>query len=116
MAKAQRARVATKKTLPRKAVELERLATYYDTHDTSAEMQTGERVEPQPMVTTSLRLPAALASALRAEARGKAVRYTVLLRRILEEHLRRAETDELREIRERLTRVERQVSRRGARA
>jgi hypothetical protein len=43
--------------LPRPAAELERLAEYYDTHDTSAEMEAGEWAEPQPIATTSLRLP-----------------------------------------------------------
>jgi hypothetical protein len=43
---------------PRPAAELERLAEYYDTHDTSTEMDNGDWVEPQPMATTSLRLPA----------------------------------------------------------
>ena len=37
--------------LPRPAADLERLAGYYDTHDTSAEMEHGERVEPQPMAS-----------------------------------------------------------------
>jgi hypothetical protein len=38
--------------LPRPAAELERLAEYYDTHDTSAEMEPGAWVEPQPMATS----------------------------------------------------------------
>ena len=112
MATKPRARATAKKALPRKAAELERLATYYDTHDTSAEMEAAQRVEPQPMVTTSLRLPAPLVAALKAEARREAVRYTVLLRRVLEAHLRRSERDELHQIRERLTRVEQRVARR----
>ena len=37
--------------LPRPAAELERLAEYYDTHDTSAEMESGDWAEPQPMAT-----------------------------------------------------------------
>lgn len=44
--------------LPRPPAELEQLAGYYDSHDTSSEMEHGERVEPQPMATSSLRLPA----------------------------------------------------------
>ena len=39
--------------LPRPAAELEELADYYDSHDTSGEMEHGECVEPQPMATTS---------------------------------------------------------------
>jgi transcriptional regulator with XRE-family HTH domain len=43
--------------LPRPAAELERLAEYYDTHDTSTEMDNGDWVEPQPMATTSRLTP-----------------------------------------------------------
>jgi hypothetical protein len=43
--------------LPRPAAELERLAEYCDTHDTSAEMERGNWVEPQPMATTYARSP-----------------------------------------------------------
>ena len=32
--------------LPRPEAELERLAEYYDTHDTSAEMEHGDWVDP----------------------------------------------------------------------
>jgi hypothetical protein len=39
---------------PRPAAELEQLASYYDSHDTSAEIEHGTWVEPQPMATTSL--------------------------------------------------------------
>ena len=35
--------------LARPAAELERLAEYYDTHDTGTEMDNGDLVEPQPM-------------------------------------------------------------------
>ena len=44
----------TKQTerLPRPAAELERLAEYYDTHDTSAEMEPGHWADPHPMATT----------------------------------------------------------------
>jgi hypothetical protein len=38
--------------------ELEHLAEYYDTHDTSTEMDNGDWVEQAPMATTSLPLPA----------------------------------------------------------
>jgi hypothetical protein len=34
--------------LPRPAAELEQIAAYYDTHDTSEEMDSGTRVDPQP--------------------------------------------------------------------
>ena len=62
--------------LPRPAAELERLAEYYDTHDTSTEMDDGNWVEPQPMATTSLRLPADVIDQLKQQARTRHVRYT----------------------------------------
>jgi len=112
--KKTRTPAADEEMLPRPAEELEQLAEHYDTHDTSAEMERGEWVEPQPMVTTSLRLPSPLVAALKAEARREGVRYTMLLRRVLEAHVRRPEADELTEIRERLARVERQLGGRPA--
>ena len=60
--------------LPRPAAELERLAEYYDTHDTSTEMDDGDWVEPQPMATTSLRLPADVIDQLKQQARTRHVR------------------------------------------
>jgi predicted DNA binding CopG/RHH family protein len=73
--------------LPRSAEELAELAEHYDNDDTSAEMVAGEWVDPRPMVTTSLRLPDAMVTALKEEARRKGVRYTALVRDILESHL-----------------------------
>ena len=70
--------------LPRPAAELEQLAEYYDTHDTSAEMEDGTWVEPQPMATTSLRLPADVISELKRQAQARHVRYTTYVRSILE--------------------------------
>ena len=61
--------------LPRPAAELERLAEYYDTHDTSTDMDNGDWVEPQPMATTSLRLPADVIDQLKQQARTRHVRY-----------------------------------------
>ena len=54
--------------LPQPAAALERLAEYYGTHDTSREMEHGEWVEPQPMATTSLRLPTEVISQLKRQA------------------------------------------------
>ena len=73
--------------LPRSAEELADLAEHYDNNDTSAEMETGEWVDPRPMVTTSLRLPDAMVTALKEEARRRGVRYTALVRQVLESHL-----------------------------
>jgi hypothetical protein len=52
----------------RPEAELERLAEYCDTHDTSAEMEPGHWVEPQPMATTSLRLPVEVIEELKRQA------------------------------------------------
>jgi hypothetical protein len=58
--------------LPRPAAELEQLAEYYGGHDTSNEMDSGEWVEPQPMATTSLRLPIEVIGQLKRQAQGPA--------------------------------------------
>ena len=78
--------IMTKHTgnLPRPAADLERLAGYYETHDTSVEMEHGEWVEPRPMATTSLRLPAEVIDELKRQARARNIRYTSYVRSILE--------------------------------
>ncbi len=96
--------------LPRPAAELERLAEYYDTHDTSTEMDNGDWVEPQPMATTSLRLPADVIDQLKQQARTRHVRYTAYVRSILERAARGGSPPELAEITERLDRIERALS------
>lgn len=96
-------------SLPRAADELEALARYYDAHDTSAEMDHGDWIEPAPMVTTSLRLPADIIEALKDQARTNHVRYTTHLRSILEQAARQ-EPSELARIAERLDRIERAVT------
>jgi predicted DNA-binding protein len=73
--------------LPRSAEELAELAEYYDDNDTSVEMEAGEWVDPRPMVTTSLRLPDTMVTALKEEARRRGIRYTALVREVLESHL-----------------------------
>lgn len=73
--------------LPRSAEELAELAEHYDSNDTSVEMDAGEWVDPRPMATTSLRLPDTVVTALKEEARRKGVRYTALVREVLEHHL-----------------------------
>jgi CopG antitoxin of type II toxin-antitoxin system len=101
--------------LPRPAAELEELAEYYDTYDTSGEMEHGEWVEPQPMATTSLRLPAAVIDQLKRQARARHVRYTSYVRSILERTARTGVPPEIADITERLERIERAVTR-GRRA
>jgi uncharacterized protein (DUF4415 family) len=102
----------TKRTekLPRPAADLERLAEYYDTHDTSAEMEHGDWAEPQPMATTSLRLPADVIDQLKQQARARHVRYTSYVRSILEQAARGGASPELADITERLERIERALT------
>jgi hypothetical protein len=96
--------------LPRPAAELERLAEYYDTHDTSAEMEPGDWVEPQPMATTSLRLPVEVIDQLKRQARARHLRYTSYVRSILERAALGDTTPEIADITERLERIERAVT------
>jgi hypothetical protein len=96
--------------LPQPAAALERLAGYYGTHDTSEEMEHGEWVEPQPMATTSLRLPAEVISQLKRQASARHVRYTSYVRSILERAALGGTPPEIAEITERLERIERAVT------
>lgn len=96
--------------LPRPAAELERLAGYYDSHDTSAEMEHGEWVEPRPMATTSLRLPTDVIDQLKRQARARHVRYTTYVRSILERAAHGGPPPEIADITERLERIERAVT------
>jgi predicted DNA-binding protein len=101
--------------LPRPASELENLASYYDTHDTSAEMEDGEWVDPQPMRTTSLRLPSDVISQLKTLAHERGIRYTALLREIVEQAVDQTHHvghDDLAQINARLARIEAAVSER----
>ncbi|HEY2579925.1 MAG TPA: hypothetical protein VGI74_26730 [Streptosporangiaceae bacterium] len=104
--------IMTKKTeqLPCPAAELEQIAEYYGTHDTSTEMEHGEWVEPQPMSTTSLRLPVEVIDQLKRQARVQHLRYTSYVRSILEHAARASMSPELADITERLERIERAVT------
>jgi predicted DNA binding CopG/RHH family protein len=100
--------------LPRPAAELEQLTDYYDTHDTSEEMEHGTWVEPQPMATTSLRLPADVISQLKRQAQARHVRYTTYVRSILENAARGEPPIDAADITRRLERIEQAVTgRRG---
>jgi predicted DNA binding CopG/RHH family protein len=103
----------TKQTerLPRTTEELEHLAEYYSSHDTSADMEHGEWVEPQPMATTSLRLPTEVISQLKQQARVRHLRYTSYVRSILERVAVVGPQPELADITERLERIERALRR-----
>ncbi len=96
--------------LPRTADELERLADYYAAHDTGDEMEGGEWIEPQPMVTTSLRLPADVLDQLKRQARLRHVRYTTYVRSVLEQVADGGPSSDLAQIAERLDRIERAVT------
>lgn len=100
--------------LPRPADELEELAAYYGSHDTADEMEDGELVDPRPMQTTSLRLPADVVEALKSLAQARGIRYTALIREIVEQMVygsRLVDHDELTKINERLARIEAAVAR-----
>lgn len=92
--------------LPRPAEQLDKLVVYYDTHDTSNEMARGHWVEPQPMVTTSLRLPADLVADLKTEAERRGIRYTSYLRSLIEHAHPGGTSSELAEINQRLAHIE----------
>jgi hypothetical protein len=100
-------------SLPRPVEDLESLATYYATNDTSSETEHGEWADPRPMQTTSLRLPLDTVEALKALAQVRGIRYTALLRELLEDALRSAGAPEdttLKQIDERLSKIEAAVS------
>jgi predicted DNA-binding protein len=96
-------------TLPRPAEELGQLAAYYDTHDTATEMDPGRWADPRPMKTTSLRLPADVVETLKARAHRRGMRYTALLREIIERAVQSeqaAQGEDLAQINQRLARIE----------
>jgi predicted DNA-binding protein len=76
--------------------KLEELADYYDTHDTSAELEDAvlERASAtEPMVTYALRLPKPVLDRLRVVAQARDEKATTLMRSWLEERLAREESD-----------------------
>jgi hypothetical protein len=81
----------------------------YAGHDTSKEMEHGEWVEPQPMATTSLRLPIEVIGQLKRQAKARHLRYTTYVRLILEQAAVTGLQSELAEITERLDRIERAI-------
>jgi hypothetical protein len=88
---------------------LQRLAEYYDTHDTSTELERAERVDepvdPDPMVSLSLRLAKSLLDWVRAQARTE--HPTQLIRRWIEERRSSGEPS----LEERVSRLEDLVQR-----
>jgi len=77
-------------------------------------MDHGDWVEPQPMATTSPRLPADVIDQLKRQAKARHVRYTSHVRFILERAARGGPLHEIADITERLDRIERAVTSRGA--
>lgn len=73
--------------LPRSEVELRDRADFYADHDVSDDIDAGDVVTPEPMVTTSLRLPGDVVDKLRAEAADRGIRYTTLIRDVLIAHV-----------------------------
>ena len=68
--------------------KLAQLRDYYDTADLSAEIEHAHwetDVEPDPMVTTSLRLPKSVLDWVRQQAETEHVKPTALIRRWIEE-------------------------------
>jgi CopG antitoxin of type II toxin-antitoxin system len=73
-------------------------------------MEPGARVEPQPMATTSLRLPVEVIDQLKQQAQARHLRYTSYVRSILERAARGEAPLEIADITERLERIERAVT------
>jgi hypothetical protein len=76
--------------------KLEELADYYDTHDTSAELEDAvleQASATEPMVTYALRLPKPVLDRLRVVAEARDEKVTTLMRSWLEERLVREESD-----------------------
>lgn len=69
--------------------KLQRLAEYYDIHDTSEELERAELIDepmdPDPMISLSLRLPKTLLDWVRGQARTEHTKPTQLIRRWIEE-------------------------------
>lgn len=93
-----------------------RLREHYDTTDTSAEMEDGAwetDVDPDPMITTSVRLPKSVLDQLRARATAEGVKPTALIRKWTEERLAGGSSSGPASgsptVEERLARLERQV-------
>lgn len=74
-----------------------------------ADLIGGRSAGAQPMVSTFVRLPAYLVERLKEEAAREKISATVLIRRVLEDHVRGINAD-LAEIQRRLDRVERALT------
>jgi hypothetical protein len=91
---------------------LEEIAKHAETHDFSAEMETGKweaDTEADPMVTTSLRLPKSLLDWVREQAAEQHVRPTTLIRQWIEQLRRAGAGDGVQGLAARVERLERAV-------
>ncbi|MEO3808805.1 CopG family antitoxin [Sphaerisporangium sp. B11E5] len=68
--------------------KIDELAAYYDTHDTTAELEQATPREPVPadevMIVTSLRLPKPVMDEVRERARARGIKPTALIREWIE--------------------------------
>ena len=75
--------------------KLDKLAEHYGRHDMSEVMESGhwedEPAEPDPMITTSLRLPKSLLDQVRDRAAAEDVKTTAWIRGVIESELARSE-------------------------
>lgn len=88
----------------------EEIADYAENHDFSAEMDSGtceSDVDPDPMVSTSLRLPKSLLDWVREQATAQHSKPTTYIRQLLEEA--RATNSAPTDVATRLDRLERAV-------
>jgi hypothetical protein len=97
-------------TQPQPAWATGQLAAHYNSHDTGAEMEHGTWIEPQPMATTSLRLPADVISQLKCQAQARHVRDTTYVGSILESAAHGTLPSDMAGITERLERIEQAVT------
>lgn len=77
--------------------ELAELREYYDNTSTASDMLTAGRwetdIDPDPMVTTSLRLPKSLLDWVRQQAADERVKPTALIRSWIEDRRTGADAD-----------------------
>lgn len=95
--------------------KLDERAQYYDSHDMSSEMEAGhwetEPVPPDPMITTSLRLPKSVLDQVRARAATEDIKATAWIRALIEAALAEPEA---KSIEARVRRLEAAVFRKPA--
>lgn len=92
--------------------KLDEIAEYAQAHDFAAEMEQGtweEDTEPDPMVTTSVRLPKSLLDWVREQATNQHVRPSVLIRQWLEQQRDTDTSEEIEDLATRVSRLEEAV-------